>query len=68
MGARPGRVAIVFEEKGPDGWKPPKLALIRLQRVREAWKRHAIVTLNGADALALADSLADWRGAFTDER
>jgi len=60
-------VAIVFEDKGPDGWKPAKLVLIRLQRVREAWKRHATVTLRGADALALADALDAWRGAFTAE-
>jgi hypothetical protein len=60
-------VAIVFEEKGADGWKPAKLALIRLQRVHEAWKRHATVTLRGDDALALADALGEWRGTFTAE-
>lgn len=57
-------VAMVFEERGPDGWKPPKLALIRLQKVRDAWKKHAAITLSGADAAALGDALAVWRGAL----
>jgi hypothetical protein len=52
-------VAIVFEEKGDDGWKPAKLALIRLQRVRDAWKRHATVTLPGDQARELAVWLTD---------
>lgn len=56
-------VAMVYEERGPDGaWKRGKLALIRLQKVREAWKKHAAITLAGADALALIDSVASWRG------
>jgi hypothetical protein len=55
-------IAIAYQELGPDGtWKPAKLALIRLQRVRDAWKRHAALTLRGPDALALADTLAGWR-------
>ena len=55
-------VAVVFEERAPDGaWKPAKLALLRFQRVREAWKKHATVTLGSADALALAGALDEWR-------
>ncbi len=55
-------VAIAYEERGPDGvWKPAKLALIRLQRVRDAWKRHAAITLRGGDALELAETLGGWR-------
>lgn len=55
-------VAIVFEERDRDGaWKPAKLALIRLQRARGAWKKHAAITLAGTDALALADTLGAWR-------
>jgi hypothetical protein len=63
-------VAIAYEERGKDGeWKPAKLALIRLQRVREAWKKHAALTLAGADALALAASIQSWQlaGATDDD-
>ena len=54
-------VAIAFEERGPDSvWKPAKLALIRLQRVRDAWKKHAAITLRGGDAVSLAQTLSEW--------
>lgn len=48
-------VAIIFEERDPagTGWRPPRLAVIRLQRSRGAWKKHAAITLAGADAAAL---------------
>ena len=59
-------VAIVYEERDRGGqWKPAKLALIRLQRVREAWKKHAAMTLDGPAALALAESIESWRSALT---
>jgi hypothetical protein len=59
-------VAIAFEERGPDDvWKPAKLALIRLQRVRDAWKKHAAITLRGSDAVALAQTLAAWAPALS---
>lgn len=55
-------VAIAYEERAPGGaWKPAKLAMIRLQRVRDAWKKHAAITLRGADALQLAQVLGEWR-------
>lgn len=54
-------VAIAFSERGADGWQPAKLVLIRLQRVREAWKKHALITLRGDDAVALGDAIAGWR-------
>jgi hypothetical protein len=55
-------VAMVYEERGSDGaWKRGKLALIRLQKVHDAWKKHAAITLAGPDALALADALTSWR-------
>ncbi len=58
-------VAIAYEERAADGtWRPAKLALIRLQRVREAWKKHAAITLAGADALALGATLGQWRDAL----
>ena len=59
-------VAIAFEERGPgDVLKPAKLALIRLQRVRDAWKKHAAITLRGGDAVALAQTLAEWAPALS---
>jgi hypothetical protein len=58
-------VAIAFEERASDGsWKPAKLALIRLQRVHEAWKKHAALTMTGTDALALGRTLVAWGAAF----
>jgi hypothetical protein len=58
-------VAVAFEERAAGGdWKPAKLALIRFQRVREAWKKHAAITLRGADAVELARTLDGWRGAL----
>jgi hypothetical protein len=61
-------VAIAYQERAAGGdWKPTKLALIRLQRVRDAWKRHAAITLRGDDALALAAAIDAWRGALAAE-
>jgi hypothetical protein len=58
-------VAIAYQERAAGGdWKPAKLALLRFQRVRDAWKRHAAVTLRGGDAIALGDALATWRDAL----
>ena len=58
-------VAIAFQERAAGGdWKPPKLALIRLQRVHDAWKRHAAITLRGDDAVALAEAVDGWRDAL----
>jgi hypothetical protein len=34
--------------------------LIRLQRVRDAWKKHAAITLRGSDAISLAETLSEW--------
>lgn len=59
-------VAIAFQERDSTGaWQPAKLAVIRLQRVRGAWKKHATVTLRGDDAMRLAEALADWASAWT---
>jgi hypothetical protein len=61
-------VAIAYEERAPDGaWKAAKLALIRLQRVRDAWKKHAAITLGGGEALELAAALEHWRGELAAE-
>ncbi|HLL24548.1 MAG TPA: hypothetical protein VK427_20595 [Kofleriaceae bacterium] len=56
-------VAIVYQERDRDGeWKPAKLALIRLQKVRDAWKKHAALTLDGDSTLALAEWIEAARG------
>jgi hypothetical protein len=61
-------VAIAYQERSAGGdWKPAKLALIRLQRVRDAWKRHAAITLRGGDALELAAAIDGWRGSLAAE-
>jgi hypothetical protein len=61
-------VAIAYQERSAGGeWKPAKLALIRLQRVRDAWKRHAAITLRGGDALELAAAIDGWRDALAAE-
>jgi hypothetical protein len=58
-------VAIAYQERAAGGeWKPARLALIRLQRVRDAWKKHASLTLGGGDALELAAAVEAWRGAL----
>jgi predicted trehalose synthase len=58
-------VAIAYQERAAGGdWKPAKLALIRFQRVRDAWKRHAAITLRGGDAAALGQTLAAWHEAL----
>ncbi len=59
-------VACVYQERDRDGdWKPAKLALVRLQHVRDVWKKHAAMTLAGGDALALAEKLESWRELLT---
>jgi hypothetical protein len=58
-------VAIVYEERGSEGaWKPAKLVLIRLQRVRDAWRKHAAITFRGQLARQLTDTLRDWSSSF----
>jgi hypothetical protein len=59
-------VAIVFEERDADGgWKPAKLALVRLRRIHDAWRPQGTITLRGGDALELAEALEGWRAALT---
>jgi hypothetical protein len=58
-------IALAYQERSAGGdWKPAKLALLRFQRVRDAWKRHAAITLRGDDAVALGEVLAAWRDAL----
>jgi hypothetical protein len=59
-------VAIVFAERvRNEEWKPAKLVLIRLQRVHDAWKKHAAITLRADDAVELAAAIDGWRDAFS---
>lgn len=61
-------VAIAFEERDADGaWKPAKLAVIRLQKVRGAWKKHAAITLGGDVAAALGEAITGWGLAGEDD-
>jgi hypothetical protein len=56
-------VAIAFQERAKDGdWKTAKIALLRFRRMNDAWKKQALITLDGDDALALAATLESWRG------
>ena len=55
-------VAVAFRERDPKGeWKAPKLALLRFRRIHEVWKKQAALTLSGDEALALIDSVGEWR-------
>jgi len=55
-------VAIAFQERAKDGeWKAAKIALLRFRRMHDAWKKQALITLDGDDALALAATLETWR-------
>jgi len=55
-------VAIAFVEKDKaEGWKPPKVALLRFRRVHEVWQRQAAMTLAGGEALELGEAIASWR-------
>ena len=55
-------VAIAFRERDKQGeWKAPKLALLRFRRIHEVWKKQAALTLSGDEALALIDSVGEWR-------
>jgi hypothetical protein len=61
-------VACAYRERARDGtWRTPKLALIKLRRVHDAWKRESSVTLDGHIALELAGVLDAWREHFAAE-
>jgi len=55
-------LAIAFVEKDKaEGWKAPKVALLRFRRIHGVWQRQAAMTLAGAEALELAGTIASWR-------
>lgn len=61
-------VACIYQERDRDGeWKPAKLALVRLQRVREVWKKHASMTLDPDATLGLAETIDGWRSLLAPE-
>nr|HEX4313879.1 hypothetical protein [Kofleriaceae bacterium] len=55
-------IAIAYEQRPRDDAAPwsRKLALLRMQRVRGAWKKHASLTLAGDDARELAAAITTW--------
>jgi hypothetical protein len=59
-------IAVAFSERDPKGeWKPPKLALLRFRRIHEVWKKQAAITIAGDDALALIDTVGEWRALLS---
>jgi hypothetical protein len=48
-------VMIVFQERTKDlsAWRAPKVAVLRMRKVGEGWKKQSSVTLPAAHALAL---------------
>ena len=57
-------VMFLFEERdraAPDEWKPPQVAIVRFQKARGVWRKHAAWNLTGADeARAVAATLVGW--------
>ena len=48
-----------------DTWRTPRVAVLRLKKVRGMWRKHASFTLSGErDARAIADALSGW---FSDD-
>jgi hypothetical protein len=58
-------VAIAFVERDGEGWKPPKVALLRFRRMHEVWQRQAAMTIALAEAGELADAIASWKSIET---
>jgi hypothetical protein len=63
--ARGGWATVMFLfqelELETDAWQPPKVAIVRFQKVRGLWKKHAAWNLAGADeAHAVAATLGAW--------
>jgi hypothetical protein len=63
--ARGGWATILFLfqelDVATDAWQPPKVAVVRFQKLRGLWKKHAAWNLAGADeALAVSQALAAW--------
>ena len=48
-------VMIVFAERTKDlaAWRAPKVAVLRMRKVGDGWKKHSLVTLPAAHALSL---------------
>lgn len=54
-------VAIVFEERTDDrtGWRPPRVAVIRMRKLRDVWHRHAAFVLDADEARELTAFVGD---------
>jgi hypothetical protein len=57
-------VLFLFQEldAGGDGdaWKPPRVAVVRFQKVRGLWKKHAAWNLDADDAHGVIAALSAW--------
>lgn len=55
-------VAVLYAERhATDGtWKAPRVALLRFQKVRGAYKKHAAIVLGRDAATALVARLGSW--------
>jgi hypothetical protein len=57
-------VMFLFEERDraePERWKPPQVAIVRFQKTRGVWRKHAMWNLHGADeAREVAATLRGW--------
>lgn len=57
-------IAFLFQERDRADrtqWQPPQVAIVRFQKTRGLWRKHAAWTLDGADeARALAATLTEW--------
>jgi hypothetical protein len=55
-------VACAYRERARDGsWRAAKLAIVKLRRVHDAWRREPGVTLEGEVAVELARAIDGWR-------
>lgn len=55
-------VMFLYQERDPQGaYRAPKAALVRFQKVRDAYRKHSMLTLSSAEqARQVADVLARW--------
>jgi hypothetical protein len=55
-------IAVAYEQRDAGGGETwvNKVVLLRMQKVRGGWKKHAAITLAGDDARELAGELTRW--------
>jgi hypothetical protein len=59
-------IACAYEERGASGEWKSKVALLRFRKEHEVWKRLAAITLQGSEALELAETLVAWSRPVVD--